>query len=774
MDENQNEQIDFRDYLRVILKRRWTIITIFAVIAITVTIHTFTATPIYEATTRLIIEKENPNVVSIQEVMAIDASGTDYYQTQYKIIESRTIAREVIRRLNLDKSEEFFPKPKDDLISNLIASIKETFKSKKDAVVSLLKTDNDTGQLEDFDIDYNLVSAFIGRISVEPIRNSRLLDLKFQAKDPVLAARIVHTLAKSYIDQNLETKLDAVQDAVKWLYNRIEQEREKVGKAEEALLKYKEKHNIVTDFTSDVENITAQKLAQLNTNVVEAESKRVEAETRYRQAKALEGTPDMLDSVPDVLNNQLIIQIKTMEVELYKRMSELSKKYGSKHPQMIAVQSELKTLKQRKSQEINRVINSLKNEYKVSLAREESLKEALARQKQESLDLNQKAIEYGVLRREAESAREMYELLIKRFKETTLTEDMRTGNIRIVDRAEVPQKPVKPRKKLNILLALIVGLSLGTGMAFFLEFMDNTIKIPEDIKRYLNIPYLGPVPVFAMDGNPDKEVHKELVTVHSPKSTASESYRGIRTGILFSSAESEPQAIMVASAGPLEGKTITAANLAITMAQSGSKVVILDCDLRRPRMHNMFGITRDQGITNLLVEKKDIKDAVCRTRISNLYIIPSGPIPPNPSEILGSRRMNELIEVLRQDFTRIIIDTPPITAVTDAVVLAKSVDGVVLVIRANDSAKDIVKNGLGQLQSVGAHMLGAVLNGVDLGRDSYYYRYYCYYYGEDDLKKKKPRKRKRSKSSYHEEARKIRDWVTRQKGRFSKVSQEDL
>jgi capsular exopolysaccharide synthesis family protein len=752
MAENQSEEIDFRDYLRVILKRRWTIITIFAVIVIVVTIHAFTATPIYEATTRLIIEKENPNVISFQEVMAVNASGTDFYQTQYKIIESRSVAREVVRRLNQNEIEVFFPKPKDDLISNLIASIKEIFKSKKDAVVSLLKTDNDAEQFQDSDIDYELLSGFIGRISVKPVRRSRLVDLKFQAEDPVLAAKIVHTLAKAYIDQSMETKLNAVQNAVKWLHNRIELEREKVGKAEEALIKYKEKHNIITDFTSDLENITAQKLAQLNTHVVEAESKRVEAEMRYKQSKALEGTPDMLDSVPDVLKNELIIQIKGMEVELYKRMSELSKKYGSRHPKMIAVQSELKTLKQRKSQEINRVINSLKNEYKVSLAKEESLKESLAKQKQESLDLNQKAIEYGVLRREAESAREMYELLIKRFKETSMTEDMRTGNVRIVDKAEVPQKPVKPRKKLNILLAVIVGLFLGTGTAFILEFIDNTIKIPEDIKRYLNIPYLGPVPVFAMDGNPDEKINRELVTLHSPKSTASESYRGIRTGILFSSAESEPQAIMVASACSLEGKTTTTANLAITMAQSGGKVVILDCDLRRPKLHKIFGITRGKGITNLLLGKKDIKDSIYRTRIPNLYVIPSGPVPPNPSEMLGSRRMKELIEVLRKGFARIIIDSPPICAVTDAVVLAKSVDGVVFVIRANDSARDIAKNGVDQLQAVGAHMLGAVLNGVELGMDSYYYRYLYYYYGEDNLKKKKPRKRKSSISPYHEEA----------------------
>jgi succinoglycan biosynthesis transport protein ExoP len=757
MEETREEQIDLRDYLGVIRKRKWTIITVFMVMVITVTIHAFTATPVYEAATRLIIDKENPNVVSIQEVMAVDASGTDYYQTQYKIIESRTVARDVIRRLNLQESLEFFPKPKDDLISNLKRSIRETVSFWKESITSLLKTEEIPPEgLQTPDSDFNLVSAFIGRMDVRPIRNSRLVDVSFQAKDPVLATKIVNTLARAYIDQNLETRLSAIQDAVKWLHGRIDDERKRVEKAEQALLRYKERHSIVTDFSSDVENITAQKLAELNTQVVEIESNRVEAETRYKQATALMGTPDMLDSIPEVLNNELIRQIKTMEVELYKRMSELSKKYGLKHPQMVAIESELKTLQKRKAQEVNRVVNSLKNEFMVTLAKEQSLKAALGKQKKESLDLNQKAVQYGVLQREAQSARQMYELLIKRFKETSLTEDMKTGNIRIIDPAEVPKVPVKPKKRLNILLAIIVGLVTGTGLAFFFEYLDNTIKIPEDIKRYLNVPYLGPVPAIALNRDGGKTHHDEkrpeLVTLHSPKSTASEAYRGIRTGILFSSAESEPQVILVSSAGPQEGKTITSTNLAVTMAQSGNRVIMLDCDMRRPKMHKLMGLSRETGVSNVLVGGCEVKEAIARTSISNLDMIPCGPIPPNPSEILGSNRMTALLEILRKNYTRIIIDSPPITAVTDAVVLAKLVDGVVLVVRAGNTPREIVKNGLGQLQSVNSHVLGVVLNGVDMGRDSYYYyQYYYYYYGEDGDKKKKARRKKRTKNRYAEE-----------------------
>jgi len=755
MDQDTEEQIHLRDYLRVIQRHKWTVITVFAIIVITVVIHAFTATPIYESTTRLIIDKENPNVVSIQEVMAIDASGTDYYQTQYKIIESRTVAREVIRRLHLDKSEEFFPTPKDDLISNLKRSIQETIAFWKDSITSLLRTGDESipKTLEGFEPNSPLVDDFISKIEVSPIRNSRLVDVNFQAKDPVLAATIVNTLANAYIDQNLEIKLRAVQDAVKWLHNRIQEEGNKVEKAEQALLRYKEKHSIVTDFSSDVENITAQKLAQLNTQVVEVESERVEAETRYKQAMALSNTPDMVDSITEVLNNELILQIKSMEVELYKRMSELSKRYGQKHPQMVAIESELKTLNKRKTQEVNRVINSLKNEYRVILAKENSLKAALAKQKKDSLELNQKAIEYGVLRREAESARHMYELLIKRFKETSLTEDMKTGNIRIIDRAEVPEDPVKPKKKLNVFLAIILGLFTGIGLAFFFEYLDNTIKTPEDVKQHLNIPYLGLIPLFSTEnkGILKDDTSRELVTVNYPRSTASESYRGIRTSILFSFAETVPQVILITGVGPQEGKTITTVNLAVTMAQADSKIVILDCDMRRANVHKVFGTANDHGISNLLVGNSNMREAILHTRIPNLDVIPCGPIPPNPSELLGSTRMTTLLNSLRKHYAHILIDSPPSLAVTDAVVLSKSVDGVILVIRAGYTAKEIIRSGIAQFGAVGTHILGAVLNGVDMSRDRYHYQYYYYYYGKDGDRRKESRRKKKSKNRYGEE-----------------------
>lgn len=739
MSKINNQQLHFRDYLRILVKHRWIAIFLFLFIVVSVAVYDFSSTPIYEASTQLIIEKENPKVVSIQEVMAVDASGTDYYQTQYKIIESRSVAREVIRRLGLDRSEEFFPKSTDDFFSELKRSVKQNITSWKDALVSLLKTEQNAKQSEEAASDSVLVSVFIKRIQVIPIRNSRIVDITFAAKDPKLAAQIVNAIAQAYIDHNLETRVQAIRSAMSWLNNRIEDERKKVERTEQALLKYKELHGIITDFSSDVETITAQKLAQLNAQVVEAESKRVESETKYKQALVLNSNPMVSDSIPDVLANSHIQDIKKSEVEIYKTISELGKKYGSNHPKMQAAQSELAILQTRKKAEVQRVIQSIKNEFEVAQAREKSLKTSLTHQKQEVLDLNQKAIEYGVLRRECESAKAMYEVLIKRFKETSITEDINTSNIRIIDRAEVPTPaiPTKPKTGRDLLLALILGALLASSLAFFLEYLDNTVKTPEDITNYLELPYLGLVPSIKFDtsakgakGPPSPD----LISRHEPSSAASEAFRGIRTKILFSTAEEPPKVIAVTSVAPGEGKTISSANLALVMAQTGSKVVLIDCDMRRPKLHKLFGVNRDRGISNVLVGESELDSVIVNTGISGLCLIPCGPIPPNPSELLGSAHMKKVLDTLRKHFDHILIDTPPISAVADVILLTRSVDGILFVVRANGPARDLIRNGLNQLSAVSARILGAILNDVNLNRNAYYYKYYhsYSYYNDKD------------------------------------------
>jgi capsular exopolysaccharide synthesis family protein len=744
-DPQEHEQeIHLRDYFRVLRKRKMTIILCLVLVVLSTLIFTLTATPIYKSTAKVIIEKENPNVLSFEEVMAVDASDTEYYQTQYKIIESRKIARDVIARLDLAEHPIFAPREEKERswFSGLTIGAREALADWKDNVLSLLNTgDQNEASLEKSPSDDQaLVNAFLDRLSVEPVRNSRLVHVSFESPDPRLAAKVSNAVARAYMQHNLDMKLGAIRDATMWLNERVAEEREKVEQAERNLQKYKEKHGIVTGFSTESEQITAQKLAEINRQVVEAEARRVEAETRFKQTRELLRKGVSLDSIPAILNNELIQEMKQSEVELSKRMSELSGRYGPNHPRIKAIRSELETLDRKKQAEINKVIRSLENEYEVARAREKSLKNSLAQLKGEAQELNEKAIEYGVLKREAESARQMYDLLIKRFKETSMSEEIKTGNIKIMDQAEVPRNPVKPNGKRNMLLSLVLGLMLGVGGAFFLEYLDNTVKSPEDVKNYLHVPYLAPVPIIKDDqGTPD------LVSHLHPKSTASEAFRGLRTNILFSSADHPPQVILVSSPGPGDGKTLSSINLAITMAQYGSKVLLLDGDLRRPRIHKVFGLSRDNGVSNVLAGSVDQNAAVIQsTDIPNLSVITSGPVPPNPSELLGSKRMTKFLDMLRERYDRIIIDCTPVTAVTDASVLASFVDGVVLILRANESTKEVARSALESLDRVQAKVLGVVLNAVDLSKESsYYYHYYYYYYGEDGGKKKKRSKRRK-------------------------------
>lgn len=748
--ESQEEEVHLRDYLLVLRKRKMTIILCLVIAVVSTLIFTLTATPIYQSTVKVIIEKENPNVLSFEEVMAVDASDTEYYQTQYKIIESRKIARKVIEKLNLAQHPVFAPTDSQERswVAQAKASVQETLSGWKQSVFTLLRTsDRLQPEIKEGSDDQNLVNAFLGRVQVEPVRNSRLVQVRFECRDPQLAARVANTIAKSYMQHNLDMKLSAVRDATEWLNQRVQEEREKVEGAELRLQEYKEQYGIVTGFSSESEQITAQKLAEINRQVVEAEARRVEAETRYNQTREMLDRGVPIDSIPAILNNGLIQSMKQSEVELSKKLAELSGRYGPNHPKIKALKSELKTLGQKKRAEINKVINSLQNEYQVALAREKSLKQSLTQLKQEAQSLNQKAIAYGVLKREAESARQMYDLLIKRFKETSMTEEIKTGNIRIMDQAEVPKNPIKPAAKRNLLLSLVLGLMLGVGGSFFLEYLDNTLKTPDDVKKYMGIPYLAPVPFFDFDSS--QEGYPELVAFNTPKATVSEAFRGLRTSLLYSAAEHPPQVIMVSSVGPKEGKTLCSANLAVTMAQFGSKVLLVDCDLRRPRVHKIFQIDRDTGLTNILAGSAEATNVIRNTVVENLQVIASGPIPPNPSELLGSHRMSKLIEIMRKHYDRIIFDSTPVTAVTDASMLSNLVDGTVLMIRAGVTTREVTRNALNTLKLMNTKVLGTVLNAVDMGRESYYYyQYYYYYYGEDNEKKKKQRRKKRSSKAY--------------------------
>ena len=746
------EEVRLQDHLRILKKRQWVIITFFVIIVVGVTIATLLSSPIYKGTTRILIEKDTPNILSFQEVLAFDTSDTDYYQTQYTILKSRSLAKAVLEQLGMLEGEEASSgfsvrRAVDELL--LLAGLKEPL------------TDEAKQRLK----EQQRIDNFLNRvISIEPIKGSWLVDISAVSKHPERAARIANALVEMYIKHSLESKLSASKDAAGWLEGQLQASQQKVAESEAALLAYKEKYGIIS--FEDRQNIVTQKLSELNTAVNNARIKRIGVEAQYRQiqeylnAEASASSAEAivkLETLSQVINNPFIQNLKVELSNLEVEQSELLKKFRPKHPNVIAVHSQIASVRQRISAEVRQIITSIKNEYELALAQEEEMLAALEEHKQEALDLNQKAITYAVLEREAESNKRVYDTLLQRTKETSVTEQLETINIRVVDPAEVPNYPIAPRKKLNLFLAIIVGLVGGTALAFFFEFLDNSIKSPDDIQHYLSIPFLGFIPRVAYNGNSNGNgsvpAHRgkpnpvDTVVALDPKSTVSEAYRSLRTNVMFSSLEHGP-VLLVTSAGPTEGKSITVANLAITMAQSGSKTLIIDCDLRKPRMHRIFNIPGNtDGITEMIVNlgSNGMRVAVKRTKIENLDIIPCGQIPPNPSELLSSDRAKFLIQALSKKYDRILIDSPPVNVVTDPVILSQIVDGVLLIVRAGQTSRDVARRARDQLLAVKARVIGGVLNSVDMQKDHYYYYsyYHNYYYQEkDEETNEQPKRRK--------------------------------
>lgn len=723
------KEVNLRDYWPVLFKHRWVVITSFLVVVTAVSIYSLTMIPVYRATTQVLIEKNNPNVLSVQELVVMDPAGTDFYQTQYKILESRSLAQDVIKRLDLAQHPEF--KGKEKKLEN--ATLSEASSIPGPAPVD----------------DSAFVNTFLSKLKIDPIRNSRLVNISFASTDPQLAAQMANALAQAYIDWNLGLRLKTQQNMSNFLDEQVKEARRKLDANEQALQQYREKYGVAVlsakggKASEGEQDISRLKLIQINGQLVEASKNRIEAEIQYNNALEALKDPRKAESLPEVISNSAILAIKDQEVRLLRDRADKSEKFGPKHPIMFSLAQEIENLEKKKLQEISNIVDAMRTRYEVTLNQERSLQKALLRSQDETISRDKIAIQYQVLQQETESNRTLYDMLLKRLKETNVSEENRTVNIHVVDLAVAPKAPFEPRVKRNIFLAIAVGLSLGVGLAFFIEHMDNTVKTPDDLKKYFNLPYLGPVHHFKIE-KPDLP-QSDLIMLSDPKSSASESYRGIRTGILFSTSAGSPRSLLITSADAKEGKTITCSNLAIAMAQSGQKILMLDCDMHRPRFHKIFSLGNDRGLSNILVGDRDWREVKAPTSIPNLEIITSGPIPPNPADLIGSERMRALIKETTQAYDCILFDSAPVGAVTDPVILSRFVEGVVLVVKVGQTARERVSNSVRLLRDVQARVLGAVLNDINIGKNGYYYYYqYYHYYGEDG-----DRKKKRSKHHKH-------------------------
>mgnify|MGYP001594153275 FL=1 len=730
----EEKEVHLRDYWKVILKRRWMIIAFFFIVLIATAVGTFTMKPIYRGTITIQINKENPQIVDFKEIFAVNTMDMDYYQTQYKILESRTLVRRVIQSLKLSEHPEFMPKPETPFQkwkSNLFNSVTRLFTSSSESP-------NAEKGITEGERETALINQCLGRLKIEPIRNSRLVRVHFDSNYPELSTRVPNTLATAYIQQNLENRFVATEQAKEWLTHQLGDLKAKVERADEELQAFGSRHDIIS--LDEKENVTMLRLTELNEALTKAESERMTKEALYRQTGSKH-----IDSLPAILENKLIMDLKQAYIQLEAQYMKLSETFKPEYPEMVRLKSQMETIQRRLEGEISKVTAGIKNDYESSLRRESLLRQAFDQQKGRAMEMKEKAIQYNILKREADTNREIYKGLLQRMKEAGVSAGIMASNIQIVDQAELPRVPYKPNKKLNLLLAAVVGLFLGIGLAFFFEYLDNTVKTPEDVEQLIRLPSFGMVPEISNGRRRRLEKGTsypvELITFGHPKSVLSEAYRNIRTSILLSFSEKPPKKIAISSPNPAEGKTTTVINTAIALSQTGAKVVIVDSDMRKPRVHKIFDVEKENGmgLSSFLSGHAELGALIKKTEIPNLFYIPAGPIPPNPSELVGSILFKSMMKSLGERFDHIVLDSPPVLGFADSIIISSCVDGVILVALGGRTSRETLQRAKEALYQVNAKILGVVINRVNIHRSDYGYYYYRYhsYYGKGEKKGRK-------------------------------------
>ena len=698
------------DYLLILRKHQWLVLSFMLAVVTIVSIATFRMQPVYVASTRIELGRENSNILPFQGTDSYDylMDVENYMETQSKILTSETLALQTIRSTAFGA----------DLSSEAIA----------------------TGSLANQKRPPEL-AGFLGSLAVKRVPNSRLMDVSFEATSPELAAQIVNAHIKNFIDQNRRSHYDATTAATSWLTDQLDELRIRMKNSEDARLDYERKNQIWE--LDDKQNITTQRLSEVNRQLIESQSERMKKQSLFEFAKAGDA-----DVVPQIRESATVQELIRKRSDLSAQYSDALVQYGPNFPKVLRLQAQLKELDQNLEREKKSVVARLESDYHEAQQREELLSRTLDQQKVEANLMSERMVQYNVLKRDAEADKALYDGLLTKLKEAGISSALQSSNIRVVDPAMIPSYPSRPAKARNVALAFLVGLVGGVGLALLREYMDNTVKTPDDIETLARLPSLAVVPAFSDSNNGDgtrgkflsgvtgngHDKHVELVAQHFPKSQMSEAFRALRTALLLSQAGHPPQVILVTSALPREGKTTAAANLAVTLAQLGDRTLLIDADLRKPGIGRLLnlGSGKFAGLSSYLagVSSLDLV-TIQHPAIPNLSAIPTGPLPPNPADLLSSHKLADAIVELRSKFKFIVIDSPPVMAATDAVILSVQADGVLLVVRSGETPKEAFTRTRDLLISVKCHLLGVVLNAVDSSAPDYYYsyRYYPYSYG---------------------------------------------
>lgn len=613
----QLKDVTIKDYLVILKRRIWVILACFIFVVVWFTLQTYKKVPLYQATAKVLIERNQPYVSPVQQVYA-PATWIDreYVQSQINILTSRSMAKKVVEKL--------------------IASGDTTWVGVKEPEI-----------------------YFLQGASVSIAQGTQMINIGYVQTDPIKAAKFANALTNTYIQQDMEKRTEVSKSATGWLEKELISVKKKLEQSDDNLNQYMLKNTIVS--VPDIE-------------------------------KRTQGGLDAL---------------KTEKTSIENELAELSKRYKSKHPKIVALNTRL-----------------------------ESVNKGIDDETKKLLDLNEKMIQYNALKREVESDKSLYESLLKRTKETEVTKELETTNIRIIDLATVPKAPFTPNRKRDIQMGVMLGILVGVGLAFFLEYLDSTIKTAEDIELYVKLPFLGYVPTAKLEVKAQKDNKTvDLISNRLPSSRIAEAYRSIRTSIIFSSPEDRPlKTILITSTSPREGKTTVSINLGTVFANANEKTIIIEADMRRPRIAHSMDLENKEGLSSYLAGTASLDSAIMKTAIPNLDVMPSGPKPPNPAELLSSGKTRALLAELKAKYDRIIVDSPPVLTVADTAILANIVDGVIDVILASFLNIDIILRSRQRLYEAKAKIIGVILNNVNVKKEDSYY-YYHYYYAEDSKKK---------------------------------------
>ena len=710
-------EIDLREHLKILRKRMWLIAGVAAGVVLLGVLYLLLAPRIYRAEASIIIEAGGSRVLG-DKTDAVDFGPTDYwsnkeyFETQYKVLASKEVLSRVVAKKGLARDLDFLG----------VAGIENEEKRAE----ALEKADP--------------VKILSENMRVEPVKNSQLANIVVEDRDPVRAAELANAIIEAYIESSLDTKQDGTRAASQWLSDQLQDLKGKLETSEVALYEFRKENDILATSIEDRQNINSQRLVALNESLTRVMAQRVELEAAIAEVNRVEkeqkNDPFWALSLNRVATHPTLTKLREELVKQESEVAGLTERYLENHPQLLASKEKLNVLRSRMAEELRNVVSSLKSQYREVKTTETELSNLIEGLKREAFEINKREIDQRKLERETENNQRLYDLVLARLKDSDLAVMMKASNVRLLDAAEAPIAPVKPRPALVAALSLLLGALGGVGLAYLAEMLDNTLKEEEDIENVLQPPFLGLGPSGAraagMADDRAIDSERDLYAARNTRSSQAEAFRAIRTNLLFMSTGRKLKRVMVTSSAPQEGKSMTCIGIGSAMAAAGNRVLIIATDMRRPRLHRSMGVANEQGVSTVLLGETTIESAVKSTEVPSLFLLPCGPVPPNPAELLHTEKFAQLLDQLGERFDLVLLDTPPVVAAADAAVLSTQVDGVIYVARFKKTTKELAKRMLRSLRDINAPILGAVLNDVDLESREYgYYAYKRYgYYGD--------------------------------------------